>query len=140
MNTIVPTVRRSMKLTVAVTAHLRIAPTAMSKSEPPIVIAQTYPSRNGAKRGELGLALEEMIGYRQELPRSSARRRSRSGSVVATRGAYAQRRHRGKRRSRSAARVAQLPRHLARHLSLADRLALVVEVLAARQGQLHLRP
>src|SRR5579875_234716 len=90
MNTIVPTVRRSMKLTVAVTAHLRIAPTAMSKSEPPIVIAQTYPSRNGAKRGELGLALEEMIGYRQELPRSSAKRRSRSGSVVAAGGAHAQ--------------------------------------------------
>src|SRR5947209_15051083 len=95
-NRTVPAVWRLIPFTWAVTAHLRIAPTAISRMDVPMVIGQSYPACRRCTH---------MHGH-----------------------------------GRSAAHFAQLALDLARDLAGADRLALVVEVLALGQGDLDLGP
>src|SRR5437016_3546986 len=89
MSRTVPAVWMLKPLTVAVTAHFRIAPMAISKIDVPIVMVSVYPGSPQA-----------MLELDPAVPRGSA------------------------------VDFAQFSLHVADHLALADRFALVVHVLA----------
>src|ERR1700740_105049 len=108
-----------------------MAPVAISAMLVPMVMSGYYPPVGPQK---------QIFG---DAPQ--ARRRSRpAGAGHAPQAPVTPRRRRSRPRGRdgadSAADLAQFALDLARHLAPANRLALVVEVLALRQRQLHLGP